>query len=273
LFLVGTPIGNLGDITLRAIETLKSADRILAEDTRRTRALLSHLGIARKPVERVDAHTRPEVLSAIIDRLRQGERVALVTDAGMPTISDPGTELVRLASTQGVAVSVIPGPSAVSTAVALSGLVDGAYTFWGFVPRKGAKRRALLSRIAHSSEVTVLFESPQRTPALLAELAELCPERPVVVCRELTKLHEQVLRGTAAELAHKSGSLRGEVTVVIGAAPVASAPELDELELERWIETELAAGTSARDIAARLSAQTGLSRNTIYAKVVELKAR
>src|SRR5690606_9262743 len=194
LSLVGTPIGNLGDITLRAIERLKVVSRIYAEDTRRTRALLSSLGIEGKRLLSLHAHSSERAVETAVEILEGGDDVALVTDAGMPGVSDPGFELVQKARAQGIIIDVIPGPSAVTASVALSGLVQNAFVFLGFLPRKGAKRKETLRRIAVSDLPTVLFESPHRMKDTLSDLALLCePTRQVAICRELTKKYEETI--------------------------------------------------------------------------------
>ncbi|MCC6898526.1 MAG: 16S rRNA (cytidine(1402)-2'-O)-methyltransferase [Polyangiaceae bacterium] len=272
LVLVGTPIGNLGDITLRAIETLKTADGIAAEDTRRTRALLSHLGIAGKPLTCLDANASERAIGALLDRVAAGETVAFVTDAGMPAISDPGSELVRAAVARSLPVTVVPGPSAVATAIALSGLVDSGYVFAGFLPRQGGKRSAALDRIAATAEPVVIFEAPGRTLSTLGDLAARMPSRPAAVCRELTKLHEEALRGTLAELAAMDRELKGEVVIVLGAMDlVATLPTDDELDAR--IREELAGGASARDVADRLTDWSGRARRQVYARVIALSER
>lgn len=272
LVLVGTPIGNLGDITLRAIETLKAADGVAAEDTRRTRALLSHLGIGKKPLVCLDANASARALSAVLDRVAAGETIAFVTDAGMPSISDPGSELVRAAVARSLCVTVVPGPSAVATAIALSGLVDAAYFFAGFLPRQGSKRTAAIDRIASATEPVVIFEAPGRTPSTLADLAQRTPERPAAVCRELTKLHEEALRGSLAELAAQSRELRGEVVIVLGAMEVAVALPTDD-QIDARIRQELGTGASARDVADRLTAWSGRPRREVYARVIAISER
>jgi 16S rRNA (cytidine1402-2'-O)-methyltransferase len=266
LVLVGTPIGNLGDITLRAVETLRAADRIAAEDTRRTRALLSHLGITGKRLASLDAHASDRAVGALIDCVAEGESVAFVSDAGMPSVSDPGTALVRAAVARGLPVTVVPGPSAVSTAVALSGLVEAAFDFVGFLPRQGQKRRQALADIAGTARPVVLFEAANRTRETLRELAELTPSRRAAVCRELTKLHEEALRGTLGELAARVDTLRGEVVVVLGAfEPAAELPDDDALDAR--IRAELGRGASARDVADSLAAWSGRGRREVYARV------
>lgn len=270
LYLVGTPIGNLGDLTQRAVDALKSADRIAAEDTRRTRGLLSHLGITGKSLVSVDAHAGAAKLGALLDHAESGENVVFVTDAGMPGVSDPGGALVRAAAARGISVSVIPGPSAVTAAVAASGLVDSAFVFLGFLPRAGGKRRDALERVARTLEPVVLFEAPNRTAATLAELAASAPERPVAVCRELTKLHEETLRGTLVELALPEREWRGEIVIVLG--PGRAAPATVPADLDDRIRELVSGGASTRDVVAALLPASGLSRRELYARVERVKA-
>ena len=272
LYVVGTPIGNLRDITLRAIDTLREADRIVAEDTRRTRALLSHLGIQGKPLEAVEAHASEQRIARVVQHLLEGETIALVTDAGMPSISDPGTALLREALRAEVPVTVVPGPSAVTAAVALSGLVTGPFFFVGFLPRAGTARKDALARLASCPEPCVLFEAPNRLKASLADLAELMPTREVAVGRELTKLHEEVLRGTVAELAAVDREYLGEVTMVLGPGPSAAETEaIDDAAVDARIDEELKKGASAKDAAHRVAAWSGRPRREVYARVLERK--
>jgi len=272
---VATPIGNLGDITLRALETLRAVPAVAAEDTRRTRALLSHFEITGKALITCDAHASDANLAAIVARLERGDDVALVTDAGTPGVSDPGARLVRAASQAGVPISPIPGVSAVTAAVAASGLVDGPFTFLGFPPRQGGKRREFLERVLTSLEPIVLFEAPHRAERTLAELAELAPERAAVLCRELTKLHEEIRRGTLAELATLAEAIRGEVTLVV--APAAAAPlrdvEAERPELAVMIEQRLRSGASPRSVVDELATVVGLPRRDIYRVVTEVAAQ
>ncbi len=219
LVVVGTPIGNLDDLSPRAAAHLRDADLVACEDTRRTATLLRHAGA---DVRMVAVHRHNEAARAadLVERMAAGARVALVSDAGMPLVSDPGARLVRAALDAGLPVTVVPGPSAVTVALAASGLAgEEGFAFAGFVPRRGAERRAFMERLGALAVPAVAFESPQRLPALLAELAAAWPERPVAVCRELTKLHEEVVRGTAAEVAARFAEPpRGEIAVVIGPA-------------------------------------------------------
>ena len=272
LFVVATPIGNLSDLTERAKQTLFDVDAVAAEDTRRTRALLSHLGISGKPLFKLDAYATEATLERCLSRLAEGERIALVTDAGTPSVSDPGTALVRRAADRAIGVVAIPGPSAVTTAVAVSGLVDGPFLFCGFLPRKGEKRRAWIERFFHTAEPIVLFEAPGRTAATLSELALAMPSRPACVARELTKLHEQVLRGTLAELAQGPGEYRGEVTVVLGSWQAPPTPQL-ELDVPRLIVERLEAGVGAKAIARELAEKTELSRRDAYQAVLDVQVR
>lgn len=274
LYVVATPIGNLGDLTARAADTLRQADRIVAEDTRRTRALLTHLGIRGKPLVRLDAHSGPAPVERLVERLRAGESLALVTDAGTPAVSDPGPALVRSAAEVGVTVTVIPGPSALTAALAASGLVDGPFFFQGFLPRKGARRREALERIAALAEPVVLFEAPGRVRATLADLAAATPERPACVARELTKLHEELVRGSLAELAARDEPWRGEVTLVLGAqlAREAVAPAARS-GLDDDIARRMAAGEPVKHIASEVAREHGLPRRLVYERVLSAREK
>lgn len=272
LFVVGTPIGNLGDLTRRAIDTLGAADRVLAEDTRRTRGLLSHLGISGKPLERLDANAGERDLARALGWLAAGETLALVSDAGMPSVSDPGTALVRAARAAGAKVVVVPGPSAVTTAVALSGLVDGGFRFVGFLPRAGGARAEAIATVAATPEPVVLFESPGRATATLRDLAARMPERRAVVARELTKLHEEASSGTLAELAALEREWLGEITMVLGphdASAEVAAP--DDAELELRIDAALAEGVHPKVIAERIARLAGTGRREAYERVLARK--
>jgi len=272
LYVVATPIGNLGDLTPRAREALTEASRVFAEDTRRTRALLSYAGIGGKPVIRVDANAGPERVARLVADLEGDQSVALVTDAGVPGVSDPGAALVRAAAERGVRVVPIPGASAVTTAIAASGLVEGPFTFLAFLPRQGKKRRLALERIQVTSEAVILFESPQRITETLRDLAEVCPERPAALCRELTKLHEEILRGSLSELATLEREWLGEITLVLGpqAERVAErVPEPEEIDAE--IQSRLAKGAHPKDLATELAGRLGVPRRAAYARVLALK--
>ena len=269
LVVVGTPIGNLDDLSPRAAGTLRDADLVACEDTRRTATLLRHAGAVTRMVA-VHRHNEAARAAELVERMRAGGTVALVSDAGMPLVSDPGARLVRAALDAGLAVTVVPGPSAVTAALAASGLAgEGGFLFLGFVPRKGPERRAAMERIGVLEVPAVLFESPQRLPALLAELATAWPERPVAVCRELTKLHEEVARGTAAELAARfPAPPRGEIAVVVGPAPAPGADAGDarlRAALAILLDAGLGAGRAA-DVAAALGAAP---RNRAYRAALE----
>jgi 16S rRNA (cytidine1402-2'-O)-methyltransferase len=269
LYVVATPIGNLGDITLRAIETLRAVDRVIAEDTRRTRGLLSHLGISGKFVDRLDANAEAHDIARAVTHLEAGESIALCTDAGTPIVSDPGTALVRAAVTAGATVVPIPGASAVLAALALSGLVTGGFRFLGFLARGGPERREDLNRIVETPESVVLFESPQRTADTIAELAQAMPDRDVVVARELTKLHEEAVRGTLAELAATpEREWLGEITIVLGPAKARSGPGMSDEAIDARIDEELALGRRAKDVAEAIAIESGRPKREIYGRVV-----
>jgi 16S rRNA (cytidine1402-2'-O)-methyltransferase len=256
-----TPIGNLADITLRALEELAAADLIACEDTRRTRVLLDRHGIAGKALVSLHEHNETARAGELAERIGAGDRVALVSDAGMPLVSDPGHALLRECLLRGLPVEVLPGASAAVTALVASGLGVARWCFAGFLPRKRGELRELL---AGAGETLVAYESPRRLAATLAVLAELDPQRPVAVCRELTKLHEEIVRGSAAELAERyAGSeVRGEVTLVIGAA--ASADAVSREEALGALRDLVAAGARARPAAAALAKLTGLGANELY---------
>ncbi|HEY8486174.1 MAG TPA: 16S rRNA (cytidine(1402)-2'-O)-methyltransferase [Limnochordales bacterium] len=222
----GSPIGNLQDVTLRLLEVLRGVDLVASEDTRRTLQLLSHFDI-RKPLVSYHEHNARWQARRLVARMRQGEQVALVTDAGMPAISDPGAELVELAAREGIPVSVVPGPSAVTAALAVSGFPVPPFFVEGFLPRKGAQRRRRLAQLRELDCVLVFFEAPHRLAEALADMAQTLGERPAVVARELTKLHEAVYRASLPELARQAREqrwpVRGEFTVVVG--PPAPLPE------------------------------------------------
>jgi 16S rRNA (cytidine1402-2'-O)-methyltransferase len=270
LYVVGTPIGHLGDITRRAVETLQNVDRVVAEDTRRTRALLSHLGIQGKPLQCVEAHAPTHRIQQVVEYLLEGYSIALVTDAGMPAISDPGARLINEATQQGVQIQVVPGPSAVTAALALSGIVEGPFYFLGFLPREGKRRRAAISRLTQCPDAVVLFESPHRISATLAELAAKQPERAAVVCRELTKLHEEVKRGTLASLAAQALETRGEFVLVLGPQDPNALDSTPSVEIpDQELIEKLSCGQSPRSILEQIGA-VGHSRRELYARLIRL---
>lgn len=262
LVVVATPIGNLGDLSPRAAEALREADVVACEDTRRTATLLRAAG---SDAPMVPSHQHNEAARAqdLVARMQGGACVVLVSDAGMPGISDPGRRVVAAAADAGVAVTVVPGPGAVETALVASGLpTDDGYTFVGFVPRKGKERARLLASLAAEGRSTVMFESPKRLRALLADLAEMDPQRPVAVCRELSKMHEEVVRGTSAELAARYAEApRGEIVVVVGPAPT---PAPDGGGVADSVGRLLDAGLGPKDAAAAVAALGLGSRNEAY---------
>ena len=275
LYVVATPLGNLGDLSPRAAETLTRVAVVAAEDTRRSKILLQHVG-SRADLVSFHAHSTDRALHRVLDLLAAGKDVALVTDAGTPAVSDPGSELVSAARLRGVPVVTIPGPTAVAAVLAVSGLSADRYLFLGFPPRKGTDRRRLLETVARSEWTVVLFEAPGRVAALLADLATACgATRPAVVGRELTKVFEETRAGTLAELAgyYAEAPARGEVTVVVAG----TGKRADEIALPpappdpgARARALLAQGLTRRDAADRLAEETGLSRNAAYRLVNEL---
>jgi 16S rRNA (cytidine1402-2'-O)-methyltransferase len=258
VYLIPTPIGNLGDITLRALETLKNVDCIACEDTRHSGRLLAHFGIS-KPLERLDAHTMLERGRAVLEKY---PRVAFISDAGSPGLSDPGAELVALACELGIRVEALPGATALIPALTLSGLPTGRFAFYGFLPRSGAERQARLEDISTSSITSAIYESPHRLHDTLLELVGLCgADRACAVARELSKLHEEVFRGTLGEAAaHFALEVRGEIVLVLAPNLVQPEPSLDYSQ--KAVEFAQA-GLRAKDIRAKLQ-QLGLERNAAY---------
>jgi 16S rRNA (cytidine1402-2'-O)-methyltransferase len=265
LVLVGTPIGNLGDLAPRAAEALAGADAVCCEDTRRTGKLLSLAGIERRPLVVVNEHTEDREIPRVLARLARGERVALVSDAGMPGISDPGERLVAAAVAAGHPVEVVPGPSASLAALVVSGLPAGRFVFEGFLPRKGAGRTERLAAVAHEPRTTVLYEAPHRLARTLGDLAAACGEdRRVVVARELTKLHEEVWRGTLAGAVAWADERQppGEMVIVLAGAPTAAPPGDDDVLAA--LRDELAAGATARDAARSVATRLAVPRRRAY---------
>jgi 16S rRNA (cytidine1402-2'-O)-methyltransferase len=268
-----TPIGNMEDITLRVLAALREADVIAAEDTRHTRALLDRYGVV-APLVSYHEHNEGRRSSELVARMQAGDVVALVSDAGMPLVSDPGYVLVRACVAAGLAVEVLPGPSAALTALVASGLPSDSWRFVGFLPRKKGDLRRVLSEAGGGT--LVAFESPRRVPASLAVLADVDPAREVAVARELTKLHEEVVRGTAAELAARYAGEppRGEVVLVVAPPPAAGAgadaplPEEAVAAVARLVE----AGAKPRAAAGVVAELTGSSANALYRAVSEKRA-
>ena len=269
LVLVGTPIGNLGDLSPRAAEVLAGADLVGCEDTRRTGKLFSLLGIDAPPLRRLDDHTEPEAIDDIVAAVAGGATVAVVTDAGMPGISDPGERLVAAALAVGLEVTVVPGPSAVVAGLVASGLPTSRFVFEGFLPRRGGDRASRLAAVAAEHRTIVLFESPHRVAATVDDLIAACgPERQAAVCRELTKLHEEVVRGTLAELADwAAGPVKGEVVLVVDGAP--PAPEVDDDAIVAALGAELAGGASRRDAVQSVAEALGVGRRRVYTLALE----
>lgn len=275
LFVVATPIGNLSDITHRALETLGSVPLIAAEDTRISRRLLVRHGIA-TPLTSFHARNAAARLPGLLEHLRSGRDLALVTDAGTPGVSDPGPELVAAWAAEGGPVVPIPGPSATLAALAATGIAGPRWVFEGFLPRSGRERRDRLARLAADERGAVLFEAPTRLSGTLADLAEACgPDRPAAVCRELTKVHESIERGTLGELveAALAGRIvtRGEITIVLGrpaggrrAATATDATDDAERDARDRVEALIADGVGRSEAARRIARETGLPRRRLY---------
>lgn len=271
LYLVATPIGNAADITLRALDVLARADVIACEDTRVTAKLLAVHGISR-PLVRYDEHTARAAGPSLIERVKRGECVALVSDAGTPSISDPGERLVRDCIDAGLPVLAVPGASAALTALCVSGLPAARFMFAGFLPPRSIARRRELQELADIAATLVLLESPKRLASALADMADVLGPRDAAVARELTKLFEEVRRGSLAELAEyyrRAGAPKGEVTIVV--APPPPAPPFADAEAERLL-VEALERLSPRDAATSVAKATGLPRRQLYARVIALKA-
>ena len=278
LFVVATPIGNLNDLTTRALDTLRTCDRVLAEDTRRTRGLLTHFAIAGKQLDALHAHSSPADVERFVAKLLDGEEIALVTDAGTPIVSDPGDALVRAAAAAGIRVVPVPGASAVLAALMASGLAgDGRFRFVGFIPREGATRGETIAQICATPEQVVLFEAANRTAHTLRDLAQATPTRRACVARELTKMHEEFVRGTLTELAELDGGARewiGEIAIVLAAyEPQGRAATVDDGAIDDRIDAELASGAHAKTLAELISAWSGRPKREVYERIVRRKRR
>jgi 16S rRNA (cytidine1402-2'-O)-methyltransferase len=274
LYVVATPIGNLGDLSPRAAEVLRTVDAVAAEDTRRTSRLYAHLGAPAPTLVSLPAFDERGRLQAVISRLEAGQAVALCTDAGTPGVSDPGAALVAAAWEAGARVVPVPGPSAALAALSASGLPADRFFFTGFLPRKGGGRAEQLALLASLPATLVLYEAGNRTGDTLGDLAEALGDRPAAVARELTKLHEEVVRGRLSELAARfAGEVRGEVTIVVSGAgdglppPQASAVEPLEEELRRRLE----AGEPPSGLAREVARARGLKRSDVYDALERLK--
>lgn len=265
LYLVGTPIGNLGDFSPRAVQTLKETDFIAAEDTRVTLKLLNHFSV-KKPMVSYFEHNRRERGEQIVARMLAGESCALVTDAGMPAVSDPGEDLVALCHERGIRVCAVPGPAAFVTALALSGLPAGRFTFEGFLSVNKRSRKEHLASLAGEARTMIFYEAPHKLPATLRDLYAALGDRRIAIVREITKVHEEVLRTTLGQAAgaYADGGLRGEIVLVIEGA---EAPAQDAVLLEDAVEIargRMAAGQSASDAARQTARETGLKKGDLY---------
>jgi 16S rRNA (cytidine1402-2'-O)-methyltransferase len=271
LHLVATPIGNLGDITLRALETLAAADQVLCEDTRTTAKLFARYAL-KTPLSPYHEHNAARVRPEILKRLEAGAAMALVSDAGTPLVSDPGYKLVREAIARGIAVTSIPGPSAAITGLTLSGFPSDRFLFLGFLPQHRGERRKSLAEWAAVRATLIAFESPHRIAATLRDIAEVLPGRDVAVTRELTKIHEEVLRGDPAHVEHQLSTrpaIKGEITLLV-APPGESRSGLAAVDLRSEIETALKALPPSR-AATEIARRHGLGRSDVYNMILALK--
>lgn len=268
LHLVATPIGNLGDLSPRAVDTLAAAALVCCEDTRRTGRLLQHAGIRAARLAVCNEHTEASRIADVLEVLGDGDDVALVSDAGTPGISDPGERLVRAVLDAGFDVSAVPGPAAAVTALVVSGLSTGRYVFEGFLPRSGRDRSQRIAEIAAERRTTVIYEAPHRIVRTIADLTEACgDDRPVAVARELTKRFEEVQRGTLGSIA--VGEPRGEYVVVLGGAPVDDAPPDDDA-IRAALRERLGAGTTTRDAVAEVTRELAVPKRQVYALATTL---
>jgi 16S rRNA (cytidine1402-2'-O)-methyltransferase len=260
LAVCATPIGNLDDVTLRVLAELRGASAVLCEDTRHTRVLLARHGVEARLVS-YHRHNEAARVAELLPRLEAGERIALVSDAGLPGVNDPGARLITAALERGVPVTVLPGPSAVETALVASGLIGDRYQFVGYLPRRQRELEALWSELAGWAHPIVAFESPRRLPGSLRSLAAALPDRPAAVCRELTKRFEEVVRGTPVELASRFREApRGEITLVVGGGDVVA----DDRDARAAVAELLAAGVPRRQAAELVSRLSGVPRNRLY---------
>ena len=274
IVLVGTPIGNLGDISKRALDTLEEADLICCEDTRRTRKLLSSAGITGKKLVTMEKHNERDITDYLVRSAQQGNLVAVVSDAGMPLLSDPGEHLVRTAYSSGVRVLVVPGPDSVTSALVVSGIGTDRYCFEGFLPRRGVDRVRRLDDIAVNPCTVVIFESPRRVRSTLADLARVCgEEREVSVVRELTKVHEEIWRGSlqdACKWIEDRDNLLGEVVIVLAGNSHESEPVEEALVIEA-LHQLLQEGVNVSAAVAEVSAQLGIAKRRAYSLALDLR--
>jgi 16S rRNA (cytidine1402-2'-O)-methyltransferase len=264
---VGTPIGNLDDISSRAVKALAAADVVYCEDTRRARKLFSALSITAPRLVRLDRHNETDIVGAVLGSLQSGATAVLTTDAGMPGISDPGDRIVKAVAEAGYAPEVVPGPSAVTAALALSGLPASQYRFAGFLPRKGRERSVLLEELAATTVTVVLYEAPGRVGRTVADLATACgPDRPFVAARELTKLHEDVWRGTLGEAQAwlSASELRGEWVLMVGGLHARRTIPFSEGSVAEALEAKLAAGADRKAAVAEVAAELSVPKRQVY---------
>jgi 16S rRNA (cytidine1402-2'-O)-methyltransferase len=275
LYLVGTPIGNLEDITLRALRVLEQADHIACEDTRETQKLLNHFGI-KTPLVSYHAHNEQERASSLVEELKQGRRIAIVSDAGMPGISDPGAVLARAAIAAGVPVIPIPGANAALSALIASGLASGSFSFRGFLPSKAGERRSALEALATAETTLIFYESPHRILEALAEVEDVWgPACPVVVARELTKLHEEFLRGTVSEVRSELARrerVRGEITLLV-AATSAARPRASRTITARLAELQLSDGIDEKEALKKIARERGIGKSDAYRELQRERAK
>lgn len=270
LVLCGTPIGNLDDLSPRAARTLASADVLACERPARTRKLLTHLGIAGPVLVVYNEGNERRQVSTLVERVGRGETVVLVSDAGMPGLSDPGYRLVRACADRNLEVQVVPGPSAAVSALAISGLAPGRFAFEGFLPRKQGERRRRIESLAGEARTLIFYESPHRLPDSLADLAAILGARPAVLARELTKLYEEVRRGTLADLAAEARlrPVRGEVVVVVAGAVGAARVEPSPEELARRAETLMERGATRKEALTLVAEECGVRRRLVFDALV-----
>lgn len=270
LYVVGTPIGNLGDLSPRALETLEKCDFVAAEDTRVSLKLLNHFGI-KKPMVSYFEHNKFEKGPLIVSRLLAGESCAVVTDAGMPAISDPGEDLVRLCRERGVRVEAVPGPCAFATALAVSGMPSRRFSFEGFLPADKNERRRCIEKFANEERTLIFYEAPHKLAAALADLADILGDRQIAIVRELTKIHEQVIRTTLKAAAEKYSSeeIKGEIVIIVEGAPEKSDEPMtlaEATELARMLEKGGESKTNAAKLAAR---ESGIKKGDIYKELLK----
>jgi 16S rRNA (cytidine1402-2'-O)-methyltransferase len=272
LVLVGVPIGNLADMSPRATQALRDADVVACEDTRDTRKLLNLLDVGRKKLIAVHDHNEADMADAVVGLLADGQRVVLVSDAGMPGISDPGEKLVAAVAAAGYDVEVVPGPSAAITALVVSGLPAGRFCFEGFLPRKGSGRTERLRHLATEPRTSILYEAPHRVASTVDDLVAACGgDRRVALARELTKLFEEVWRGTLGELAEHlaTNERRGEYVLVLGGAPPAAPATADDITAA--LTTRLTAGVDRKTAIAEVTKELGVPKRTVYDAALELR--